>query len=91
MAGSWSAIGSVHPAFDDIHGPFAYVFRIRERFLVGAVRRIEEDSEKHKRTLSCVIASTEGRPGTSTAHLISGARGAIWLSAGPSASTVVSA
>jgi hypothetical protein len=37
------------------------------------------------------LLPTEGRPGTATARLISGSRGAIWPFAGPSASTVVSA
>jgi hypothetical protein len=37
------------------------------------------------------LLPTEGRPGTATARLISGARGAIWPFAGPSASTVLSA
>jgi hypothetical protein len=36
------------------------------------------------------LLPTEGRPGTATARLISGTRGAIWPFAGPSASTVVS-
>ena len=43
------------------------------------------------RNNKAALLSTEGRPGTATARLISGARGAIWPFAGPSASTVVSA
>ena len=43
------------------------------------------------RNNKAALLPTEGRPGTATARLISGARGAIWPFAGPSASTVVSA
>ena len=44
-----------------------------------------------RRMNEAALLPTEGRPGTATARLISGARGAIWPFAGPSASTVVSA
>ena len=55
---------------------------------LGSVRGVLSNEHPYR---ECVIASTEGRPGTAIAHLISGARGAIWPFAGPSASTVVSA
>jgi hypothetical protein len=58
---------------------------------IGDPRLAHEKGRYHACNNEAALLPTEGRPGTATARLISGASGAIWLFAGPSASTVVSA